>query len=87
MIAETRDYGGALHTLLDARADLYDRALETFFFSRISFHPEQVRSFMFIQSQPHPETIKVVEALAGLGKYLLDTINNESLELNLHGTA
>jgi putative hydrolase of the HAD superfamily len=56
----------------------------TVFYQAHSFTPSEFEAFMFAQSLPHPETIEIVEALAGQGKYLLGTINNESLELNLH---
>ncbi len=37
---------------------------------------------MFAQSTAYPETMTIVERLAGNGRYLLATLNNESLELN-----
>jgi putative hydrolase of the HAD superfamily len=56
----------------------------TVFYQAHSFTLSEFEAFMFAQSQPHPEAIEVVEALAGQRKYLLGTINNESLELNLY---
>ena len=37
---------------------------------------------MFAQSKPLPETLSIVERLAASRKYLMATLNNESLELN-----
>ncbi len=39
---------------------------------------------MLVQSQPCPETLALVERLARRRRYALATLNNESLELNLH---
>ena len=37
---------------------------------------------MFAQSQAHPDSLAIVDRLAASGRYLLATLNNESLELN-----
>ena len=49
-----------------------------------AFHPEQFKAFMFAQSQANPETRTLVERLARSERYLMATINNEGLELNLY---
>jgi putative hydrolase of the HAD superfamily len=48
-------------------------------FARDAFH-----AFMLEQSQAYPETLAIVERLAAARRYLLATLNNESLELNEH---
>lgn len=49
-----------------------------------SFSAAEFKNFMFAQSKPNSATLKIVERLARDGKYLLATLNNESLELNLY---
>ncbi len=49
-----------------------------------SFTADAFKDFMFAQSKPHAATLAIVERLAQDGKYLLATLNNESLELNLY---
>lgn len=56
----------------------------TVFYHTRSFTIIEFKAFMLAQSQPHPETLKMLAALARSGKYLMATINNESLEMNLH---
>lgn len=47
-----------------------------------SFTEEEYTDFMKTQSQPHTENLEMLRVLAQSGKYLLATINNESLALN-----
>ena len=47
-----------------------------------SFTRDEFKAFMFAQSQPHPEALAVLAEVARTGRYLLGTLNNESLELN-----
>lgn len=54
----------------------------TVFYRSRPFSQNDFQTFLFAQSQPHPEMLAIVEHLAGSGKYLLATLNNESLELN-----
>ena len=49
-----------------------------------SFTAEAFKDFMFAQSKPHAATLAIVERFAGDRKYMLATLNNESLELNLY---
>ena len=56
----------------------------TVFFRERSFTVDTFKDFMFAESKPHPPTLAIVESLAQEGKYLLATLNNESLELNLY---
>ena len=49
-----------------------------------SFTREEFRAFMFAQSQPRPETIEIAKTLAESRKFLMATINNEILELNVY---
>ncbi len=54
----------------------------TLFYCTRQFTRDEFKSFIFAQSQPHPEALAIVEGLAHSRKYLLATLNNESLELN-----
>nr|WKN39105.1 HAD-IA family hydrolase [Tunicatimonas sp. TK19036] len=47
-----------------------------------SFTVEEYVNFMKELSQPYTENLELLRGLAESGKYLLATINNESLELN-----
>ncbi len=57
---------------------------QTIFCRSRAFTREQFKAFMFAQSRAYPEARAVLDRLAGSGKYVLATINNEGLELNLH---
>ncbi len=48
------------------------------------FTKDDFRKFMFAQSQACRRALRVAEELACTKRYLMGTINNESLELNLH---
>jgi len=54
------------------------------FYRERTFGGEDFKDFMFQQSELKPETLDIIARLARSGKYLLCTINNESLELNRH---
>ncbi len=63
---------------------LDDYLERTIFFQPRAFTQDAVKAFMFAQSRVHPEARAMVEQLARAGNYLLATINNEGLELNLY---
>jgi len=56
----------------------------TVFYRPRAFSKQDFKEFMFAQSQPRPETLAIVEHLAQSKNYLLATLNNESLELNVY---
>jgi putative hydrolase of the HAD superfamily len=57
----------------------------TVFYAPRSFTRDAFRQFMFGLSQPlSGDPLPLARALAGSGKYLMATINNESRELNLY---
>lgn len=56
----------------------------TIFFRPRSFSREEFREFMMSLSQPLPGMLDFAQSLAGSGKYLMGTINNESRELNYY---
>lgn len=61
-----------------------DRYLKTTVFHEPRpFEADAFKAFMFEQSNPHPEALALAERLARSKKYLMSTINNESLELNV----
>lgn len=54
----------------------------TVFYRNRDFSKQDFREFMLAQSQPYAETMALLGRLAASKKYLLATLNNESLELN-----
>lgn len=57
---------------------------QTVFYLPRAFSPDDVRRFMFAQSRPCPEALAIAEGLARTRRYLMATVNNESLELNTY---
>ena len=55
----------------------------TIFYRPRPFTIEAFTQHMFSLSQPYPDTLRLAKELAGSGKYLMSTLNNESKELNL----
>ena len=55
----------------------------TVFYRKRAFTRDEFTAFIFEQSEEFPESRAVLSRLAQAGKYLLATINNEPLELNL----
>lgn len=64
--------------------DLHEYLDQTVFTGPRSFSREEFVQFMFDQSRPHVETLEIVAELSRSRRYLLATLNNESLELNIH---
>jgi len=56
----------------------------TVFYCQRPFSKAEFREFMLAQSQPKPDSLRIVGELAQTKKYLLATLNNESLEVNEH---
>jgi putative hydrolase of the HAD superfamily len=56
----------------------------TVFYRKRDFTREEFTAFILAQSKELPESRAVLSEVAGTGKYLLCTINNEGLELNEH---
>ena len=54
----------------------------TVFYRQREFTPQQFKDFMLAQSAACPDSLAVMDRLARSRKYLLATLNNESLELN-----
>ena len=55
---------------------------QTVFHRPRSFNPSEFVEFMKSQSEPFADCIEVIAGVASMKKYLMATINNESLELN-----
>ena len=55
---------------------------QVIFFEERAFSKEDFIQFMKQQSQPYESSLEVLQRLAGTGRYLLFTINNESFALN-----
>ncbi len=66
------------------RLSLEEYLDRTVFYRPRPFSADEFKAFMRAQSQPHPETLAVLERLARTRRYVLVTLNNEPLELNLY---
>ena len=63
----------------------FDEYLDrTIFYRQRSFTRETFKQYIFSLSQAHEDVLAFARALAKSGKYLMATINNESIELNLY---
>ena len=71
----------ALETNRLTLEDYLDRAV---FYRAQAFKREEFRDFIFAQSTAKPDSHAVVDELAKANRYLMATINNEMLELNLY---
>ncbi len=56
----------------------------TVFYRERNFTPAEFKSYMFDASDDTAGGLAIVEQLVRTGRYLLATLNNESLELNQH---
>ncbi len=77
------------HELVDSAFEKGQLGLEayldrTVFYRPRSFTREDFRNFMFGQSESFPETVAILDRLARSKRYLMGTLNNESIELNLY---
>ena len=66
------------------RLSLEEYLKRTVFYRFRPFSTDEFKKFMFAKSRPHPEALGIVAELASAGGYLLATLNNEPLELNLY---
>jgi putative hydrolase of the HAD superfamily len=57
---------------------------QTVFFRPRPFSPDDFRRFLFAQTRPFPESLAIADGLARTRRYLMATVNNESLELNVY---
>lgn len=64
------------------RMTIDDYLARTIFYRERQFTPAAFRQAMVAESEAFPEALSVIEELADSGRYLLATLNNESLELN-----
>jgi putative hydrolase of the HAD superfamily len=79
--AQHRDAVGSLE---QGRMTLVEYLDATVFYRERSFTRDAFIAFMRAESRPDRITIELARRLAATGKYRLMTLNNESLELNLH---
>jgi putative hydrolase of the HAD superfamily len=56
----------------------------TVFYRPRPFRQEEFKNYIYSLSQPKPEVLSFAKSLADSGHYLMGTINNESLDLNLY---
>ncbi len=71
-----------LHAFECGQASLDDYLRRTVFYRDRPFTTEDFKRFMFDQSQAFPEPLEFLGQLAGARRYMLATLNNESLEIN-----
>jgi putative hydrolase of the HAD superfamily len=57
---------------------------ETVFYEPRAFTPAEFRKLMFAQSQPCRKALRIAEDLRRTRRYLMASVNNESLDLNLY---
>lgn len=82
---EFNDRHDALVSSFERGKITLDEYLDRTVFSRPrSFSHEEFRDYMFSLSQPLPGMLEFAQSLAGSGRYLMGTINNESRELNYY---
>jgi len=72
------------HAIETDRLSLDAYLKRTIFYRSRSFSSEEFREFIFAQSQPHADTIEIGRQLAASKSFLMGTINNEILELNVY---
>ena len=74
-----------LAAALDTAQLTLDQYLDrTLFYRERPFTRQSFREFMFGQSKAYPDSLQVLERAAASRKYLLATLNNESMELNAY---
>jgi len=80
------DFESRHELMLDAfergRVTLDEYLLRTVFYRERPFTLEEFKEFIYSQSQPLPESLAVLGCLAAGKRYLLASLNNESLDLN-----
>jgi putative hydrolase of the HAD superfamily len=64
------------------KTTLQEYLQRTVFYRPRAFSPADFQAFMFSESQPLGESIALLGRVATGGRYLVATVNNESLELN-----
>jgi putative hydrolase of the HAD superfamily len=64
------------------QATLDEYLRRTVFYRERAFAVEEFKQFMYDQSQPFPEVLEFLGQLARTRRYMLATLNNESLEIN-----
>ena len=74
----------AVGTFEQGRMTLDEYLDSTVFYRDRTFSREAFVDFMLAESRPDEATIALARRLADTGKFRMMTLNNESLELNLH---
>lgn len=71
-----------VHAWEAGQISLEEYLRRTVFYRRRSFTQEEFEAFVFSQSHEHAEAMAVLKRYRAAGRWLIGTINNESLELN-----
>jgi putative hydrolase of the HAD superfamily len=79
----------ARHKLVDEAWECGSITLGTYLERAIFYRPraftaDEFRDFMFAQSQDLPAGHRIADELAKTGRYLMFTLNNEAVELNIY---
>ena len=77
------------HEFLAAALDTAQLTLDeyldrTLFYRERPFTREAFRQFIIAQSKPFADSLQVMQRVGATGKYLMATLNNESVELNTY---
>jgi putative hydrolase of the HAD superfamily len=79
-----RRHEDAVGTFEAGKMTLQEYLDYTVFCDERPFSRDEFTEFMRACSRPFPESIEVARDLAGAGRHVLMTLNNESAELNVH---
>src|SRR5277367_3357021 len=71
-----------LNAFETGRATLDEYLRRTIFYRERSFTPEDFKQFMYAQSQPFAPSLEFLASLVQPRRYLMASLNNESLEVN-----
>ncbi len=71
-----------LNAFETGRATLDEYLRRTVFYRPRTFTPDDFKNFMYGQSQVYPEALAFLGEIAGLGRYFMASLNNESREIN-----
>src|SRR5262249_29942244 len=71
------------HAIETNRMSLEEYLDQAVFYRQREFDRKEFRDFMFAQSQAKAESLAIVSELAKSRRFLMATLNNEMLELNL----
>lgn len=66
----------------EGRLSLDEYLVTTVFYEDRQFSADDFKAFIYAQSQSNPEVLELARSLRATQRYLMATLNNESLEVN-----